>query len=146
VITGIHHVSYVVDDLDSVMEFLRTHLGMEPSWTGAEERGMREATYDIGDAELQVKQPLKPELELAGFLREHGPGVHHVAWATTHLDQLAASLTSSGLRLRDGNTPHRSAESSHPRLAVTYRVVNIMRDSGHGLGERIQLVETDQEV
>jgi methylmalonyl-CoA/ethylmalonyl-CoA epimerase len=143
-ITHIHHVSYVVEDLDTVMTFLREQLGMEPTWVGAEERGMREATYDVGQAEIQIKQPLRPDTELAKFLRERGPGIHHVAWATTGIDDVVAALSAAGNHLREGNVAHRSGESSHPRLATTYRVVNIMPDSGHGLGERIQLVEDDQ--
>ena len=139
----IHHVSYVVRDLDQVMRYLRDQMGMEPSWGGGEERGHREATYALGVGELQIKQPGPQDTELARFLAEHGPGIHHAAWATTGLDELARALTAGGNRLRDGPAPHRSEESSHPRLAVTYRVVNVMAESGHGLGERIQLVEED---
>jgi methylmalonyl-CoA/ethylmalonyl-CoA epimerase len=144
VITKVHHVSYVVADLEAVMGFLRDHLGMEPTWVSGEERGRLEATYAVGDAELQIKQPVRDDIGLAGFLREHGPGVHHVAFAATGLGELAATLWSSGVALREGPTPHRSGESSHPRLATTYRVINVLPESGHGLGERLQIVEDDR--
>ena len=142
-IRKVHHVSYVVHDLEAVMTFLRVHFGMEPTWVGAEERGRLEVTYDIGDAELQIKQPLSEQSGLAAFLRDRGPGIHHVAWAASGLDALAANLSKSGVALREGPLPHRSGESSHPRLATTYRVLNVLPESGHGLGERLQIVEDD---
>ena len=143
-ITKVHHVSYVVSDLDAVMRFLREHLGMEPTWVSGVERGRLEATYAVGDGELQIKQPVRDDIGLAAYLRQHGPGVHHVAFATDALDELTSALWSSGVPLREGPTPHRSSESSHPRLATTYRVINVQTDSGHGLGERLQIVEDDR--
>jgi methylmalonyl-CoA/ethylmalonyl-CoA epimerase len=143
VIRKVHHVSYVVHDLEAVMTFLRVHFGMEPTWVGSEERGRLEVTYDIGDAELQIKQPVSEQSGLAAFLRDRGPGIHHVAWAASGLDALATNLSSSGVALREGALPHRSGESSHPRLSTTYRVLNVLPESGHGLGERLQIVEDD---
>lgn len=142
-ITKVHHVSYVVDDLEVVMTFLRDQLGMEPTWVGGEERGRREATYDVGHSEIQIKQPISGDTGLAAFLRERGPGLHHVAWAVDGLDQLAAQLGAGGFGLRDGPVPHRSGESSHPRLVTKYRVINVLPSARHGLGERLQVVEDD---
>jgi methylmalonyl-CoA/ethylmalonyl-CoA epimerase len=143
VIGKVHHISYVVADLDAVTRYLSEQLGLEPTWVGGETRERREAVYQLGETELQVKQPGPQDRELQAFLEKNGPGVHHVAWATTGLDELAPALFAAGATLRDGPAPHRSAESSDPRLAVTYKVVNIMAATGHGLGERIQLVEED---
>lgn len=142
-ISKVHHISYVVADLDAVTRYLSERLGMEPSWVGGETRDRREAVYQLGETELQVKQPGARDRELLAFLEQHGPGVHHVAWATTGLDELAPALAAAGDTLRDGPAPHRSAESSDPRLSLTYQVVNIMAATGHGLGERIQLIEED---
>jgi methylmalonyl-CoA/ethylmalonyl-CoA epimerase len=54
-----------------------------------EARDLRFVFLDLGNGYLELLEPLGGESTIADYLDEHGPGIHHVAFAT---DDAAAAL------------------------------------------------------
>ena len=88
---AVHHVGYVVPDLDEALELFRDKLGMTEvkTWASAAE-GNRCAALRVGhsDTYLELICPVdETKSAFAAHLREHGPSVHHVAFRDHALDQ-----------------------------------------------------------
>ena len=93
---AIHHVAYVVPDLDRALELFHETLGMEPEQIWAsEEEGNRYAALKVGDsgAFLELICPTDPaRSKFAAHLDEHGASVHHVAFRDDAMDATLATL------------------------------------------------------
>ncbi len=129
----LHHVNYVVDNLDATMAYLEKNFGMKPTRVEIS-RGnhpAREAVYFAGITEIQVVQPLDTTSSAARHLAEHGPGVTHVAWGVKGSEDLFGHL------MANGNVSRRPKVSVAPR---GYKTINIEPSpASHGLG--FQLIE-----
>jgi 4-hydroxyphenylpyruvate dioxygenase-like putative hemolysin len=122
----VHHVHYVVHNRDAMVDYLEKTFGMKPDHLVVyEDRGMKDALYDVGQAHIQITEPLHPNSDIAKHLATHGPGVYHVAWGVDNLQQVARDLAAKGhtLRGKDGMT-------ESPR---GYRTSNIDPASSHGV-------------
>jgi len=122
----VHHVHYVVHNRDAMVEYLENTFGMKPDKLVVyEERGMKDALYDVGQSHIQITEPLDPNSDIAKHLATHGPGVYHVAWGVDNLRQVAQELAAKGNKMRgtDGIT-------TSPR---GYLTANIDPSSAHGL-------------
>jgi 4-hydroxyphenylpyruvate dioxygenase-like putative hemolysin len=122
----VHHVHYVVHNRDAMVEYLEQTFGMQPNKLVVyEDRGMKDALYDVGQSHIQITEPLDPNSDIAKHLTTHGPGVYHVAWGVDNLRQVAQDLAAKGNKMRgtDGIT-------TSPR---GYLTANIDPSSSHGL-------------
>ena len=122
----VHHVHYVVHNRDAMVEYLEQTFGMQPDKLVVyEDRGMKDALYDVGQSHIQITEPLDPHSDIAKHLATHGPGVYHVAWGVDNLRQVAQDLAAKGntMRGKDGIT-------TSPR---GYLTANIDPRSSHGL-------------
>jgi methylmalonyl-CoA/ethylmalonyl-CoA epimerase len=129
----LHHVNYVVEDLDAMVEYLDKNFGMRPERIEISKGNhpAREAVYFAGITEIQVVQPLDTTSSAARHLAEHGPGVTHVAWGVKNSETLFQHL------MENGNVSRRPAVSVAPR---GYKTINIEPSpTSHGLG--FQLIE-----
>ena len=82
----VHHVAYVVSDMDDAARVLgdlfELQLVERRVIDGTHSAEM--ASYRCGPSLIEVLRPIgHPELDR--FLREHGPGLHHVAFAVRDL-------------------------------------------------------------
>lgn len=102
-------IGIVVADIDATVRALTDVLGLGPWRTihwpppGREDlpryyHGQpalftaRFAFTEAGPVELELIQPLTGESDWADFLRENGPGIHHIRFNTYDLDGLLAYL------------------------------------------------------
>ena len=93
---AVHHIAYVVPDLDKGLELFRDTLGMVPDkiWESLEE-GNRYALLQIGDTESYIELISPTDVDKSRFaahLQEHGPSVHHVAFRDDAMDATLATL------------------------------------------------------
>ena len=92
---AVHHIAYVVPDLDRALELFKDQLGMtaERLWE-SEPEGNRYAAMRIGqtDTFLAVISPMSEHSRFVAFLDEHGPGVHHVAFRDEAFDGTLEAL------------------------------------------------------
>jgi methylmalonyl-CoA/ethylmalonyl-CoA epimerase len=103
-ITGLSHVSIVVRDLDAARARLKEHYGLELSKARVnEEQGVRIGYVDLGNARIEVMEPLRADSPVAKFL-ERNPkgGIHHLCLAVDDVDALAHTLTEKGVRVLGG--------------------------------------------
>jgi len=125
----LHHVNYVVSDLDEMMKYLKDTFDMDVERINTSEKA-REAVYHAGVTEIQVVQPLDEESASAKFLKERGPGLNHVAFGVTRIEELFQRAVDNGNEMR------RKAVSVAPR---GYKTMNIERSTSQGVG--FQLIE-----
>jgi len=122
----VHHVHYVVQNRDDMVDYLEKNFGMKPDHLVVyEDRGMKDALYDIGKTHIQITEPLDPTSAIGQHLATHGPGVYHVAWGVDNIQKVAQELAAKGNKMRgkDGIT-------ESPR---GYLTANIDPASSHGL-------------
>ena len=96
---AIHHVAYVVPDLDRALELFRNTLNMEAEkiWV-SEEEGNRYAALRVGGsgAFLELICPTDAsKSKFAAHLHEHGASVHHVAFRDDSMDETLEILSSN---------------------------------------------------
>jgi methylmalonyl-CoA/ethylmalonyl-CoA epimerase len=98
---ALHHVAFVVADLDLALEGQRRigfHSGERFT---LEEQGVEVATLQAGASWIELIRPLDPEGAIARFLEKRGEGFHHVAYAVTDLEAALRTLQEAGVRLID---------------------------------------------
>lgn len=98
----IHHVAYVVADLDGALERLARTFDLRPGIREMiDEQGVEAALCDPGGAAVELIQPLDPAGAIARFLEARGEGLHHVAFEVADLDAALADLRARGAELID---------------------------------------------
>ncbi len=128
-ISGIHHINFLVHDLDEAEARYRRLLGLGPALRGTlPGRGVETARFRIGDAWLVLVQPTSDEGEPARLLREQGEGFMLLSLSVDDLDTPASALSASGVELG----PERSGLDG-------WRVADL--PVGKTFGARLQLCE-----
>ena len=77
----VHHVRILVHDADRMVEYMDRNFGMNPVKVQVyENRGMKNAIYQVGSTNLEFTEPLDANSKMGKFLAEEGPGVYHIAF------------------------------------------------------------------
>jgi methylmalonyl-CoA/ethylmalonyl-CoA epimerase len=99
---GLDHIAIVVRDTDEALTFYRDILGLPLLFSEVlDEQGVRLTHLDLGNAHLQLVQPLKEDHPLSVYLRERGEGLHHLCLKVDSVPQALESLPAHGLESRD---------------------------------------------
>ena len=128
----IHHIDFVVRDLERATELYRKILGREP--LGSESlpsRGIDLVRFEVGETWVILVQPTGDDGPVAEFLSRHGEGFFHIAYQVDgDVEEVGRSLAEGGI----------GVVNPEPRLGVEgWKLVDLeMRDT---LGAMIQLVE-----
>ena len=107
------HVGYVVDDVAANAEKYRRSLGIEnfriydfiPDrvWASGKELSVCTLRIAIGsmknDVKIELIQPIAGDTPHARFLKEKGPGVHHIAFYTKDYEEWLAHYKSAGAQI-----------------------------------------------
>ncbi len=105
VITNLSHVSIVVPSLDAAAKRLLEIYGLKIGDINVnEQQGVRMAYVDLGNAKIELMEPLRPDSPVAKFL-ERNPkgGIHHFCVGVDNVDATRADLTAKGAQvLGDG--------------------------------------------
>ncbi len=91
------HVAVAVRDTEVALGTFRDRMGLEVVHTERlDPPGVRLTYLDLGNCYLQLVEPLRPDLELARWLEEHGEGLHHVCFGVDDPLAAAAALAPAG--------------------------------------------------
>jgi methylmalonyl-CoA/ethylmalonyl-CoA epimerase len=138
VLGRIHHVAYVVADIDAALERLGATFGLRPALREVmADQGVEAALCGPAGAAVELIRPLDADGAIARFLDARGEGLHHVAFEVDDLDAALADLRARGAELiderpRHGLGGHRVA-FVHPRSAsgVLTELVEAEGGGGH---------------
>jgi methylmalonyl-CoA/ethylmalonyl-CoA epimerase len=100
--TAVDHIGFAVRDLDEAVAFYsRTFDIAEWERIAMPERHMHAAVTRIGDMLLELIAPTSDEASFAKFLRERGPGMHHVGYRVDDIAVALAQARQRGIQLID---------------------------------------------
>ena len=127
----VHHVTYVVENIAEMSNYLEKSFGIKPISTDEfPDQGFKSILFRIGETLVDFFEPLSEETTMARQLKATGPGVMHVAWGVDDIDQVFKSLQHRG-------TPRRG---DGPAISpFGYKTANIETESS--LGIHFQLAE-----
>jgi methylmalonyl-CoA/ethylmalonyl-CoA epimerase len=109
-IEKIHHIGIAVHSLDDALKFYRDTLGLHvQAQDTIEDQGVRAVLLSIGQSEIELLEPTRPDAGVAKFLERKGEGLHHICFQTEDVDGDLETLKSKGVELVD--------QKSRPGLA-----------------------------
>ena len=62
-------------------------------------QGVKTAFINVGDANLELLEPLSPNSPVAKFIEKRGEGIHHICFRVTDIESHLARLQKQGFRL-----------------------------------------------
>ena len=101
-IDKIHHIGIAVHNLDESLKFYRDILGLHVhALDTVEDQGVRAALLTIGESEIELLEPTRPDANMAKFLERKGEGLHHICFQTADVDGELEILKTKGVELVD---------------------------------------------
>ena len=106
-INGLSHVSIVVPSLERAAARLRDVYALTVGAPQVNEaQGVRVAYVELGNARIELMEPLRPDSPVSKFLQRNPQGgIHHFSLAVDDVNAVVQTLSASGVRvLGDGGT------------------------------------------
>lgn len=101
-LSAIDHVGVAVESIDAALGVYRDALGLTlVHRETVSSQGVDAALLDVGDSHIELLQPLSPDTTVGRFLARRGPGLHHVAYRVTSVEETLRTLKAGGVRLID---------------------------------------------
>ena len=135
-LSAIDHIGVAVEDIDAALALYGKSLQLPlVHRETVSEQGVEAALLDVGDAHVELLEPLGPDTAVGKFLASRGPGLHHVAYRVDDVEQTLSALTESGMRLID----------EHPRTGIRGSRVAFIHPASTG-GVLTEIVQPAPEV
>jgi methylmalonyl-CoA/ethylmalonyl-CoA epimerase len=96
----ISHVGIAVRDVSAAARFYREVLGVSTRGPDISD-GARIVHLDFGGAAVELLEPVEPDSPIARFLERRGPGIHHICYRVTDLDDAVRRCREQGYTLVD---------------------------------------------
>jgi methylmalonyl-CoA/ethylmalonyl-CoA epimerase len=98
----IDHVGVATEDLDGAIALYEGTFGMPVAHRETvESQGVEAVLLDVGEGHVELLRPLGPDTPVGKYLEKKGPGLHHVAYAVSDIDEALGKLKESGVQLID---------------------------------------------
>jgi len=102
VFSRIDHIGVAVEEIDPAMEIYRDGFQLQVAHREVvQEQGVEAVLLDVGEGHVELLAPLSPDTPVGRFLAKQGPGLHHVAYQVSDIEEALESCRRSGLRLID---------------------------------------------
>ncbi len=96
-LTGVHHISFLVADLDKAVERYKDLFEIESvELETLPERGVATARFDVNGVWIVLVQPVDDDSEPARVLKQQGEGVFLISFAVDDLEDARAKLAAKG--------------------------------------------------
>ena len=97
----LNHLALLVDDLDAALDFWRSALGLTQidQRRALPEEAVEIAFLQLGDARLELVQPLDDKSGVARYMAKRGPGFHHLCLEVPDLDAMLSRFRERNLEL-----------------------------------------------
>jgi methylmalonyl-CoA/ethylmalonyl-CoA epimerase len=131
----IDHIGVATEDLEGALALYEGAFGMPVAHRETvESQGVEAVLLDVGEGHVELLRPLGPETPVGKYLAKKGPGLHHVAYAVSDIDEALSKLSESGVELIDSEPRVGIRESRvaflHPR--ATGGVLTEIVEPAHG--------------
>lgn len=98
----IYHLGYAVHDIEAAARFYEENFGARPSEPETvEDQGIVATMFRVGESQIELVQPTRPDSPVGKFLARRGEGFHHVAFEVDDLEGALAGLKARGVELID---------------------------------------------
>jgi methylmalonyl-CoA/ethylmalonyl-CoA epimerase len=118
-IKKINHVAIAVGNIESILPFWQEALGLSVDHIeDVPSQKARVAFLPVGDSEIELVQPTDPATGMAKFLKEKGPGMHHLCLEVENIDHALEELKEKGVQLINETAqvlPGRKMAFIHPK-------------------------------
>lgn len=99
-ILHIDHLGIAVRSLDEAVPYYEGVLGLHcEGREQVESQQVRAAFFTVGGVHLELLEPTSEDSPIARFLEKHGPGIHHIAFATDDIHGQLAQARDRGAKL-----------------------------------------------
>lgn len=96
-LTGVHHINFLVADLDAAIERYKDLFELESIEVEAlPERGVITGRFELAGVWIVLVQPVEDDSEPARVLRQQGEGVFLISFAVEDLDNAKEILVGKG--------------------------------------------------
>jgi len=118
----IDHLGIAVRSIADSLRFYSEALGLELKATETvEDQGVEVAMLPVGEARIELLEPVSDDSPVGRFIARRGEGLHHICYEVEDLAAKLEHLRSRGVRVLDGY-PRRGAEGKlvaflHPASA-----------------------------
>ena len=124
-ILGIEHIGLAVNNLDKDAPFWKHVLKISHKGTEVvEDQGVTTDIYDTGRGKVELLEALDENTAVGKFLKNRGPGIHHVCFEVDDINNAINELKESNIQVLSDN-PTTGAEG--------YKVVFIHPKSTGGV-------------
>ena len=107
----VNHLGVIVDDMDAAVAGFRDKLGLPLEKTEVYAGVLDIAFLPCGDTQVELIQPRAEDDPAAAYLREHGPGIQHVAFEVDDLEEALAEMGERGVAVI-GEAPRPGADGT----------------------------------
>ena len=131
----VHHINFVVNDLEDAIKRYEEILGVPVhAREGLESRGVKLARFRVGEVWIVLVQPISDEGTPAAHLRQHGEGFFLISYEVDDVRQAAQDVRAKGIRFLN----------KEPRQGISrWKLMDI--DPDDTFGTQIQLTDTQDE-
>lgn len=102
---AVDHLAIAVENLEEAVAFYRDQLGFQETerrTTQGVKTGMESVVMIGGPLQVVLLQGTSPESQVSRYVAEYGPGVQHVAFRVTQIEEVVADLKERGLAFDTG--------------------------------------------
>lgn len=130
--TIVDHIGLAVQDVDQAIAYYSQTFGItEWERIPMPERHMDVAAARLGDTLLELIAPTSDDAAFAKYLKEKGPGVHHIAYRVDDIRASLQELQEKGIRLID----------KEPRPGIHNTLIAFIHPKNGEQGVLMELVE-----
>jgi methylmalonyl-CoA/ethylmalonyl-CoA epimerase len=119
-IIKINHVAIVVENIDGALTFWRDALGLQlDHLEDVPSQQSQVAFIPVGGSEIELVAPTTEDSGMAKYLVNKGPGMHHLCFEVSNIEEILVKLKEKGVRLINETPqelPGRKMAFIHPKL------------------------------
>jgi len=100
--THIEHIGIAVEDLEAAISYYENVIGLECyAIEEVKDQKVRTAFFRVGETKIELLESTNPEGPVGKYIEKRGPGIHHLAFAVSDVDNALQEAEKNGARLID---------------------------------------------
>lgn len=108
--THIEHIGIAVANLDESIAYYEEVMGLKCyAIEEVADQKVRTAFFKLGETKIELLESTDPEGPIGKFIEKKGPGIHHLAFAVSKVEESLKHAAKKGVRLID-DVPRNGAE------------------------------------